>query len=177
MNNKKGFWLIIILWAMIIFIFIFLNEYTLRQGKTILLKTEPIDPRDLLRGDYVFLQYEINTIDLKTVEVISPLKEEDIEEEDIIYIGLIRDGEFYKPLSLSKAVPETKNGVIYIRGKVVWKTGNVIDVTYGIENYYVPEGKGREIEKFVGKGLSVEVKVDKYGFSKISKLYLEEKYP
>lgn len=172
MDNKKGFLLIVILWIMIIFIFIFFNEYTLRQGKTILLKTEPIDPRDLLRGDYVVLQYEISTIDLKTIEFISPL-----EEGDTVYIGLKRDGKYYKPLLLNKTISETKNGIIYIRGRVFQKTDSVIVVMYGIENYYVPEGKGREIEKFVGKGLSVEVKVDRYGFSKISKLYLEEKEP
>ena len=34
----------------------------LRNGAEALLKVEPIDPRDLLRGDYVRLGYEISRI-------------------------------------------------------------------------------------------------------------------
>lgn len=32
----------------------------LRNGKEVLLKTVPVDPRDLLRGDYVILSYDIS---------------------------------------------------------------------------------------------------------------------
>jgi hypothetical protein len=32
----------------------------LRDGREVLLKVEPVDPRDLLRGDYVILNYEIS---------------------------------------------------------------------------------------------------------------------
>jgi uncharacterized membrane-anchored protein len=33
------------------------REYILRRGKVIYLRTAPIDPRDLFRGDYVRLNY------------------------------------------------------------------------------------------------------------------------
>ena len=39
----------------------------LRNGKEVLLKVEPIDPRDLLRGDYIFLGYEISGIPVKLI--------------------------------------------------------------------------------------------------------------
>ncbi|MFA6177031.1 MAG: GDYXXLXY domain-containing protein, partial [Phycisphaerae bacterium] len=39
------------------------RENVLRTGKTIYLRTVPIDPRDLFRGDYVRLQYEISNIE------------------------------------------------------------------------------------------------------------------
>ena len=38
------------------------REYILRNGKIIYLRTAPIDPRDLFRGDYVRLNYEISRI-------------------------------------------------------------------------------------------------------------------
>mgnify|MGYP001598691262 CR=1 FL=1 len=43
----------------------------LRNGTEIKLKTLPVDPRDLLRGDYVILSYPISTIpkDIVTGEV------------------------------------------------------------------------------------------------------------
>ena len=37
-----------------------MNEYTLIHGHKLMLKTVPVDPRDLLRGDYVILDYEIS---------------------------------------------------------------------------------------------------------------------
>ncbi|RUY82729.1 GDYXXLXY domain-containing protein, partial [Mesorhizobium sp. M7A.F.Ca.CA.001.10.2.1] len=37
----------------------------LRNGKEVLLKIEPVDPRDLLRGDYIILGYDISRIPVK----------------------------------------------------------------------------------------------------------------
>ena len=34
----------------------------LRSGMEVLLKTAPVDPRDLLRGDYVILSYDISSV-------------------------------------------------------------------------------------------------------------------
>ncbi|AIJ53947.1 hypothetical protein C086_00847 [Brucella abortus F6/05-3] len=34
----------------------------LRSGQDIVFQTEPVDPRDLMRGDYVVLGYEISNI-------------------------------------------------------------------------------------------------------------------
>ena len=39
----------------------------LRNGKEVLLKVEPVDPRDLLRGDYIILGYEISRIPVKMI--------------------------------------------------------------------------------------------------------------
>jgi len=38
------------------------REWIVRNGPTVWLRTAPIDPRDLFRGDYVTLGYEISTI-------------------------------------------------------------------------------------------------------------------
>ena len=38
----------------------------LRDGQEVVLKVEPIDPRDLLRGDYVRLGYEIGQVPVRT---------------------------------------------------------------------------------------------------------------
>ena len=35
----------------------------LRHGQEVLLKSLPVDPRDLLRGEYVILNYDISTIE------------------------------------------------------------------------------------------------------------------
>src|ERR1700693_5287539 len=43
------------------------KQYTIWTAETVLLKTTPVDPRDLLRGDIVRVQYEISTIDLNEI--------------------------------------------------------------------------------------------------------------
>lgn len=42
------------------------------NGTQVILRTEPVDPRSLLRGDYVILDYEIDDISANELEVISP---------------------------------------------------------------------------------------------------------
>jgi uncharacterized membrane-anchored protein len=38
------------------------QEYALAIGKVILLETRPVDPRDLLSGDYLVLRYKISDV-------------------------------------------------------------------------------------------------------------------
>ena len=44
----------------------------LRDGREIMLKVEPVDPRDLLRGDYVSLCYEISRIPVSQITNLPP---------------------------------------------------------------------------------------------------------
>ncbi len=44
----------------------------LRDGREITLKVEPVDPRDLLRGDYVSLCYEISRIPVSQITNLPP---------------------------------------------------------------------------------------------------------
>ena len=37
-----------------------IQETRLRRAATVLLETAPVDPRDLVRGDYVILNYKIS---------------------------------------------------------------------------------------------------------------------
>ena len=39
------------------------REYILRYGQIVYLRTAPIDPRDLFRGDFVRLNYELTSVD------------------------------------------------------------------------------------------------------------------
>jgi uncharacterized membrane-anchored protein len=43
------------------------RAWGLRSGVEVLLKTSPIDPRDLLRGDYVTLNYDISRVPVSTL--------------------------------------------------------------------------------------------------------------
>jgi uncharacterized membrane-anchored protein len=62
------------------------REYLLKNGKVILLRTAPVDPRDLFRGDYIRLNYEISRIGIDQLKGVETRKE--IKKGDEIFVGL-----------------------------------------------------------------------------------------
>jgi len=123
----------------------------LRNGQEVLLKVEPIDPRDLLRGDYVRLGYEIRDVPVKLVA--NAPAGEFVTEEGPIFVRLGRDGDGYwrvRSASLGEPQGAAADGEVDIRGTVTggWTLGPdaSFSVNYGIDRYYVPEGEGRAIE-------------------------------
>lgn len=123
----------------------------LRNGQDVLLKVEPIDPRDLLRGDYVRLNYDIREIPVKLVT--NAPSGDAVPAERAIFVRLGRDEDgYWRPRSASLDQPAAlpAAGEVDIRGTVstLWSTGEdtSYSVSYGIDRYYVPEGEGLAIE-------------------------------
>jgi uncharacterized membrane-anchored protein len=185
MNQKKILYLIIVFWLLIFSGFILYKEYTLRTGTEIILKTEPVDPRDLFRGDYVTLNYEISTLELDEVPAEDPY----FEYNDRIYLALELENGYGVPKKIYKNPPDDE---LYIKGTVKeliydWEAYEdsatteepylkELRIEYGIESYFVPEGRGLEIEsqQWTGReGVSVKVVVDKYGNAVIKSLLID----
>lgn len=124
----------------------------LRDGQEVLLKIEPVDPRDFLRGDYVWLNYEIRNVPVKLVQNAPP--GEFLAEDGPIFVRLGKDPDgFWRPRSAALGEPSAKapeSGEVVLRGTVSggWSLGPEasFSVNYGIDRYYVPEGEGRAIE-------------------------------
>ncbi|HEY8904202.1 MAG TPA: GDYXXLXY domain-containing protein [Chthoniobacterales bacterium] len=91
-----------------------------------LLQARPIDPRDLLRGDYIRLGYDISAAPAGT----------DLKEGDVAYVRLQQAGRFWTISTVSSIPPH--DGAPWLRAR--WKGG---ELDYGIDEYFVPEGKGR----------------------------------
>ena len=85
--NKKIFLGIGILWIIIILGFVAFKEFTLKTGEEVMLKTMPIDPRDLFRGDYVILSYEIGNLDIGSL----PTNSTNFRVNDQVYVALIKE--------------------------------------------------------------------------------------
>lgn len=168
MNKKKIFLIIGAFWIVLIGGFIGIKEFTLKTGNEVLLKTVPVDPRDLFRGDYVILRYEISTIDANAFA----LNVSDFKIEDKIYATLNVDKDKIGNVSsISKQTPANGN---FIKGTVKSAYGNRLTIEYGIESYFVPESKGREIERNRGK-LYTKVAIDKFGNAVIKSLIMDGK--
>ena len=163
MNLRKLTIIICAFWLSIISFSVIRNEMILNSDREVLLKTLPVDPRDILMGDYVILNYEIGQI--------KPyfLKGE-IKTGNDVYVILRTDkNNVAKIDSMSYFKPSKP----YIKGKIsgcdttvpLYKNGKC--VKYGIESYYVKEGTGREWENKLRDGMLVRVVIDKYGNAKI----------
>ena len=166
MDKKKIFILLGIFWLVVIGGFIGYKEYTLRTGQEVLLKTTPVDPRDLFRGDYVVLRYDISNLNPQGVT----FERNDFKSGDKVYVGLdikekyaVATGVYSQPLS---------NG-LFIKGTLKDVSGSRFNVEYGIESYFVPEGKGRDIERQLGRNVDVRVAIDKSGNSVIKALLID----
>lgn len=151
---------------------------TKSMGTEIMIKTKPLDPTDVFRGDYVILNYEINEIpDEKLGQDILAYrsnKDEYNPYEDLrgknIYVTLKKNGDYYE---VDKATLYKPKEGIYLKAKYYHslflqnmsnKPSGIV-VNYRLDNYYIPENTGKELEKKSSKGeLLAKIKVYKgYG--------------
>lgn len=121
----------------------------LREGAEVLLKVEPIDPRDLLRGDYVRLGYAISTLDRALIA--SPSGSLERGTGLLVRLAPGEDGLWQ---AVGARLPDQpadapEAGTVEIAGLVEVDQGfsDTVRVTYGIERFYLPEGQGRAIER------------------------------
>lgn len=149
----------------------------LRNGHEVLLKVEPVDPRDLLRGDYVRLCYEISRL---PVEKIANLPESElVATEGPVVVRLKQDVDGYWRataawLGAAAMIPPAAGEVDiagYISGGWSLAPGSTIGVDYGIERFYVPEGEGLAIERDMPeRSFGIKLAVGKDGGSQIKAL-------
>lgn len=155
--------LIIVLFQILILVGLMgFNEANLAFGKSVVLQTAPVDPRDIFRGDYVVLRYEIST--LSNIHVSRIFK-----EGDKAYVRLEQRGDVWEATNIWHVPRE--EWAPFIAGKVTNVRDNRITMKYGIEAYFVPEGKGREIER--AEDIKVRVSVDRSGIAIIKNLIVD----
>ncbi len=127
----------------------------LRSPDVVTLQSEPVDPRDLFRGDYVTLNYGI--ANLSFIEMNGDMKWQD---GDMIYVELTPAKDTWRAVAAFHVPVLPALGNKLIRGRIDYhdETRNVARVDYGIERYYVPQGEGRALEDQRNeRALSVDV--------------------
>ena len=166
----KKFILLISFPAVVILVFLGLNLYTTTFGDEIVLKVAPVDTKDLFRGDYVDLVYEISTIDLNETPY-----DLEFSKGEAIYGTLSQKGEFWTLDSVSHDRPKTRVGQVFMKGRVTRSADYRVSVDWGIESYFLPEGAGRPIERQRDGNLSALVAVDSSGNPVLSRLMINGK--
>jgi uncharacterized membrane-anchored protein len=116
------------------------HERALATGTLISLETAPVDPRDMLRGDYVVLNYKISNVPRA---LFSPSLPNEMPPGKKVYVLLAKRGDFYELAKASEKPLSAASGKVMLQGKTEysWNT-NTVSVAYGLERYYVREGTG-----------------------------------
>jgi uncharacterized membrane-anchored protein len=152
----------------------------LANGREVVLDVIPVDPRSLFRGDYVVLGYDISRFKL-------PPGSKPPERNDPFYITLRKgDGDAWQAVAGAIEEPAmVRPDEVVIKGRVDYATQPpqdqpqepvVVNLHYGIESFFVPEGTGRELENMVGeKKISAVIAVDRGGQAAIKSLMSEGK--
>ncbi|WP_043611625.1 GDYXXLXY domain-containing protein [Ensifer sp. ZNC0028] len=144
----------------------------LRSGRDVLLKTVPVDPRDLLRGDYVILNYDISRLQPELFKGDTPKQSEEAQ----VYVRLEKqlDGFWAATEASFQPLSPTGDSVVLRSLPFIYYPSSAlssVSVEYGIERFYVPEGEGRTLEEARNaEALSVDIRVDDKGKAQIREI-------
>jgi uncharacterized membrane-anchored protein len=140
------------------------REYIRATGEIVYFRTAPLDPRDPLRGDYVRLQYAINTLQPRQIAASQlDLSEDNLpEKDDVLYISLDTDDSGVASFdNISLRPPESKT---YIKGRVnySWHSAdlNRLNLRYGIEQLFVQQGTGLAMEEKMGRWGDMQIPLE-----------------
>ena len=154
---------------------VFVQERGLATGVTILLETRPVDPRDLLRGDFVILNYEISNVPIDRFQPAIT----NLDGGRDVFVALEKKGEFHvvRRASTQPITPAADEVVLKGTSRYGWgapfqsrSQPAAVTVDYGLERYYVGEGLGNPRGK-----LTVAVAVPASGRGQIKEVFLDGK--
>ncbi len=146
------------------------KERVLATGQEITLQTAPIDPRDIFRGDYVRLNYLFSQISARQLD--DSILDSGLRKGQKVYLSLATDSNgitqgnrlFTSPpadgLYLTGRVKlhwPYRNYVKNKRPEIAKKLNQPVHIKYGIEQYYVEQGKGLVMEEIRGNRNSFQV--------------------
>ena len=149
------------------------QEHLLRHGRVVLLTTQPVDPRDPLRGDFVRLNYDISDVPR---DKFSPSVTGDLPVGTKVFVGIAPGtNQFWQVTRASTEDFTPAPNEIRLVGKTAgwWRKhgqGQPIHLVYGLEQYFVAEGTGHPAGK-----LTVEAAVTAAGQAGIKAVYVDGK--
>lgn len=168
LTKQSKFIIAVTIQLVIILGIIIFNLSILGSGAEVLLKIEPVDPRDPLRGDYLHFTYEISRIN-KFYFVYTSIK-----KGDIVYVPLRREGKYWRVSGFIRKEKPKDEDRVFIKGTVVYVGKNEVRVNYGIEDYFIPEGSSPG-GLFWREEMAAKVAIDENGNAVLKKLYINGK--
>jgi len=171
------FWLravtVMIILAITLSAMIFQRLNILTNGAEVVLKTKPVDPRDLFKGHYARLNFDIS-------ETVKPahLENKRFKKGDKVFLRLIRtENNYWVIKEVFKSIPQKQPGGVIIQGTIKYAYSNKLRIRYGIERYYAPKAEALNLEKLSRDKIEIGVivRVSKNGEAAISGLKIGDK--
>lgn len=128
-------------------------------AREITLITAPVDPRDLLRGQYLTLRYGVNQVRAGA----------DVQPGRAAYVPLregaggIWTGE--------RATSERPSSGVFLKGQVEWTNQGRANLSYGIERFYLSEETAGSEAAQASGGLQARVSVAPSGRARLLQLW------
>jgi uncharacterized membrane-anchored protein len=173
--------------VLIILVIIVYKLAIMAGGTDVMLHIMPIDPRDMLRGDYATFRFDISQVPAYKAYDL------DIKTGDTVYVALQQSGKYWIASRITKTIP--RDNSIFIKGRItsapihnqphginyvnidmvptVNVYNQVYDISYGIEQYFIPEGKGTGLTRT--SNAAALVTVDDKGNAVIKRMYVNDK--
>lgn len=144
----------------------------LATGQTVLVRVQPVDPRDLFRGDYVILSYDFSRVEQEQIEGLSEAgrgRSMKKLEGRTVYVPLVQDSIPGHWRAGKVTVLRPEHG-LFLKG-MMERYGSL---KFGIESYYVQEGTGLVYEQAIrNRKLSAELAVTSTGQAALRGLKIE----
>jgi uncharacterized membrane-anchored protein len=188
LRPKRFFWLAVVLQILLLLGMVGRHGYTLMTGTPIKLQTLPVDPWDPFRGQYVQLNYAISNLEEGKVSFAgAPYR-----QGQAVWVTVAKGDPFWTAVAVSAGKPAPAADTVALRGTVQWTDDGpdrgpdpspapgpankpvTVFIHYGIEQFYVPEGQGKELEGRP-RDLTVEALVDPFGRAALNRVFLEGK--
>ena len=125
-------------------------------GTEIRVKTVPVDPRSMFRGNYALLRYEFATLPEGALSEVGGVR-----NGEVVFVHLERgEGAEYEYAGVSLEPPSEG---IFLRGRVAGYLPEYQVVRYGIEAFFAPKEKALALEKDLRNGGTAVLMVDGRG--------------
>jgi uncharacterized membrane-anchored protein len=156
MANNRWLWPLLVLVAVVqsaaLFKIVYDRDRLLKSGREIAVAVQPLDPRDLFRGDYVTLGYDFTNVQVPSTTDPDDASQFPPGSDAFVTLTQGSDNRWTvgKVTSAFPKVVAPSDVVLKARVKSAWrqqdKSATLLNVRYGIESYFVPEGTGRTLE-------------------------------
>lgn len=143
--------------------------FTQLTGKTVTIKTVPVDPYDFMSGYHVILRYEISQP--RSLEFTASRH----QKHSTLYNILIEDENgVWNSQAIHSTYPEDiPDGAVVIKGK--YQHGRI---EYGLGKFFIPEENRQEIEhdlRMNQRQALVDIKVDRFGNAALLRLRIDDR--
>lgn len=138
-------------------------------GQDVWLETSPVDPRDLISGHYVRLDYPIARVPNKTCDLKNYTLDQaiyvELEKSPLAKKTSMGQVNLWTAKRCQLEPPKTMASQAWVKGQIKSVGDQHVSITYGIEKYFIPENStlrtaqsGQVVAKArIGRNLTLRV--------------------